>query len=618
MKKARTFRRRIFIYIVLLISAVSFSFAFAYMGRERTLLEKGLESRGSMMSSVLAGSARLGLFSGNSDYLSDALKGVLEQKEVLQAAVYDSKGAQLARVSKKEVRPVRDPALVIEQLRREGRNLYLNGKGHDECWAPVVLPSSKIGTELYPERGNGTALLGFVQVVLDRSEIRAEALHTAESAFLLAIVFIIIGGLAAYLMTERLIGPLNAFVLRIKRMGISGIEKTPVAGDAEIAALAEAFNSMVDELALKEDQRLIAEKFKNQLAAAVESTKEAVIISDPEGRIIYLNPVFESMTGFKRTEVLGKTLELPAAADGKTVQEALSEAVKSRSGWAGRCSGMTKGGDYFVLEGSVSPVKGPSGEISNYVMVQHDITEKEKLESVAQSVELMNNIGYIFAGIRHEIGNPLQSIKMTIAVFQKMLEKTRGPEDANYLDYLGRIQEDMSRIEFLLRSLKSFNIYEQMDLAELDPHEYLSEFVKFIRADFDRKGIRVELESKPGLGIARIDPRAMQQILLNLVINAADAMAGLPSPRIDIILSRAADAFVIKLKDNGPGMTEQQKKEIFKPFFTTKEKGTGLGLVLVKKMLLKMGGAISIESWKDKGTTVTIRVPAVEKQLVTE
>ncbi|MDA8173840.1 MAG: ATP-binding protein [Nitrospiraceae bacterium] len=610
MKRVKTFRRRIFTYIVILISAISLSFAFVYLRRERTLLESGLESRGNMMCSVLAGSSRLGLFSGNTQYLSGPLKGMLEQKEVLQAAVYGQNGNLLANDSKKAMKPGENPVAIIDQLKLGNRPIHFNTGRQTVFWAPVMINRSNIGEELYPEPGKGKVLLGFVQVVLDRSEITAEAYHTALSAILLAVAFIIVGGVAAYFATERLIGPLKEFVISIKKMSLTGIEKTPVTGDAEITVLAEAFNSMVDELALKEGQRQAAEGFKNQLAAAVESTNEAVIISDPEGKIVYLNPAFEQMTGYQRGEALGQGLTLPAA-EGPSVQEIFARAIRERSGWTGKCSGVTKKGDYFLFEGSISPVKGPNGEISNYVMVQHDITEREKLESVAQSVELMNNIGYIFSGIRHEIGNPLQSIKMTVAVFLKALEKAPAREVTDYVDYLGRIQEDMARIEFLLKSLKSFNIYEQMELAEVDLNDYLAEFTRFIRADFDRKGIRVELDSKPGLGLARIDPRAMQQILLNLVINSADAMKDTPSPRIDIFLSRAEGDFIIMIQDNGAGMTEQQKKEIFKPFYTTKQKGTGLGLVLVKKMLLKMGGDISVASWKDKGTSVIIRLPAV-------
>lgn len=238
-----------------------------------------------------------------------------------------------------------------------------------------------------------------------------------------------------------------------------------------------------------------------------------------------------------------------------------------------------------------------------------DITEKERLESIASAINMMNNFGYIFSGIRHEIGNPLNSIKMTMSVLRKKLDEFSKKNIENYID---RVQSEINRIEYLLKSLKNFNMYENPDIKTVNINKFLEEFLSLVKTDLDRNNISNKVIYNSNAVYGLIDPRALQQVLINIITNSIDSLQETEQPEIIIEIRDENERILISIMDNGCGIPSDIQKDIFKPFITTKEQGTGLGLVIVKKMLAKMGCAIKIESLVNIGTTVIIDIPGIE------
>jgi len=219
---------------------------------------------------------------------------------------------------------------------------------------------------------------------------------------------------------------------------------------------------------------------------------------------------------------------------------------------------------------------------------------------------MMNNIGYIFSGVRHEIGNPINSAKMILSVLQYKLEKASKESIKENID---RSLVEIGRVEQLLKSLKNFNLYEKPELQVLSLVKFVQEFMNLIREDFEKKGILVRHEAASGADLAYADPRALQQVLMNIITNAADAVEGRDHPAISITVRKTPGLAHLIVEDNGVGMTEKQLNDLFKPFYTSKQHGTGLGLVIVKKMLARMNCEIKIRSVHNKGTVVDISMP---------
>ena len=249
---------------------------------------------------------------------------------------------------------------------------------------------------------------------------------------------------------------------------------------------------------------------------------------------------------------------------------------------------------------------------SNYRCVFiRDITEKSRLESIAQAVNTMDNIGFIFSGIRHEIGNPLNSLKMALSVLKQGSEPI-SPEMLQ--EYIERGLADIGRMEYLLKSLKTFTMYDSVDLNDLHLVEFMSKFIALIERDFQSYGIRIKTEIPVDIAWVRIDERALHQALLNIFNNAADALKEQQIPEISIRAEVRGQLMWLTISDNGCGIFPEQSKYLFQPFNTNKPNGNGLGLVITRKLLAMMNSDIDISSQSGYGTQVTIRLPIAVSQ----
>lgn len=235
-----------------------------------------------------------------------------------------------------------------------------------------------------------------------------------------------------------------------------------------------------------------------------------------------------------------------------------------------------------------------------------DITDKKRLESITESMEIMDNVGYIFSGIRHEIGNPINSIKMTLSVLKNNLNKFSQEVISQYVE---RSLDEILRVEYLLKSLKSFSLYERAEIEKVDVSDLLGRLLRLIGEDFLKKGVTLSYEAQTGSNWVMADPRLLQQVMLNILINAVDALEGREDGKIIINVTRSSHLVWVQVKDNGCGIKPEQMKEIFKPFFTSKEQGTGLGLPIVRKMLANMNCTIDVESTENIDTTIIISLP---------
>lgn len=246
------------------------------------------------------------------------------------------------------------------------------------------------------------------------------------------------------------------------------------------------------------------------------------------------------------------------------------------------------------------------GHSGNRIILLSDITESKRMEAVIEAANLTENLGYVFSGIRHEIGNPVNSIKMALSVLQRNLAEY---DQETVADFLDRTLQEVARIEYLLKSLKNYSLFEKPVVERIELGSFLRDFIALSRNDMERKNIRFRtIIADDNLSVCA-DGRALHHVLLNLLTNAVDALEDCEEPQITISCMQSNGQVVIKVDDNGKGIAESDLQNLFKPFFTSKSTGTGLGLVIVKKMLSAMNGSISIESYHGLGTTVSITLP---------
>lgn len=254
------------------------------------------------------------------------------------------------------------------------------------------------------------------------------------------------------------------------------------------------------------------------------------------------------------------------------------------------------------------PLFDGDGKVVQVIQYCIDITEKKRLEAIAEAANLMDNLGYIFSGIRHEIGNPINSVKMALSVLSMNLESYPRTKIREFVD---RSQAEILRVEYLLKALRNFSMFESPQVEPVNMHGFMETFMALVQQDFTDKGVRIQLSVADEGICALTDHRAFHQVMLNLMTNAADAFDHHDNAQITIEIKKlSVDLVQVRVGDNGRGMSTSERQNLFRPFFTSKPHGTGLGLVIIKKMLAKMNSTIRIESSSGWGTTVSMCLPA--------
>jgi|GEM_PF-1129264 PAS domain S-box-containing protein len=348
---------------------------------------------------------------------------------------------------------------------------------------------------------------------------------------------------------------------------------------------------------------------RDRLVTVVEQSGDCILITDPDGQILYANPACEHITGFTRQEITGTPLKTlyPASPMVAPVWEMISAAMQKGKDWHAQFTVHRKDHTLYEEEFLLSPVYDQDGKVINQVITKRNITEKKRLESIAEAANLMENIGFIFSSIRHELGNPINSIKVSLSVLDSNLE---GYNKNDIKRFINRSLSDIGRVEYLLKTLKNFSIFEHPLVEKTDLTALLNKFITLVDSELKQKDIQlsVSIPQTPLFGL--IDPRAFQQVMLNLIANAADALSETSQKCISLSLSKEENGQIITIiRDTGCGISNAEQANLFKPFFTTKEQGTGLGLVIVKKMLSKMNCSINIYSEPNAGTKIHIAIP---------
>jgi PAS domain S-box len=351
-----------------------------------------------------------------------------------------------------------------------------------------------------------------------------------------------------------------------------------------------------------------AEQERQKLYTVIEQASDGTMIVDILGTIEYVNEVAERSLDISRTDLVGSSVSnAKPEITAEMLRDEIFPHLEEQSFWR-TTNQIDRGNETVFEEVTVSRVVDGDGKPSNYVFVFRDVTETRQLESIAGAVNLMENVGYVFSGIRHELGNPINSVKMALTVLEKNYQ-TWDHEQVHV--FISRCLQELGRVEYLLRTLKNFSLHESAAIEEVDVCEFLRHFTSFVHGDFEKRGIEILVDCNPSRK-ALCDPRALHQVMINLLANAADALVERDSPKIIVRASASRNWVHITVEDNGIGMTDKQAGNLFKPFYTSKPEGTGLGLVIVQKMLANMAGTINIESQYEEGTQVHIALKAAK------
>ncbi|MBI2505339.1 MAG: PAS domain S-box protein [Candidatus Latescibacteria bacterium] len=350
------------------------------------------------------------------------------------------------------------------------------------------------------------------------------------------------------------------------------------------------------------------DRVSNYLNNILESMSGGVLVVDLDGNITLFNQAAEGITGLPQQEVQGHPYAQVIGLDAGRELSVLHTLETYQSLINQEKNLQLTNGRTIPLGFSTALVRDAEGDVLGAVEVFNDLTEVKRLEAQVQRMHTLAALGEMAATVAHEIRNPLGGI----AGFATLLERDLAADDPRRR-LARKITEGVARLNRIVSSLLSYTRPLTLNTRPVNMVEVVEEAAAFFEIDLERRPENIALQRHyPDLPMGcAIDPEQFQQVILNLLHNATQAMA----PRggtIAIGLSAgAAEPAQIRLtiRDQGMGMSSEVQEKLFTPFFTTKEDGTGLGLVTSKKIVEAHGGLIQVESEPGKGTCFTISIP---------
>ncbi len=360
-------------------------------------------------------------------------------------------------------------------------------------------------------------------------------------------------------------------------------------------------------------EKIKAEERTRLLAKAVEQSAEAILITDRRGRIIYLNPSFETITGYRREEVLHRIPNFLKDANREAYRD-IWRTLREEKSWHGEVEIRHKDGHKLYIELSISPVRDEQNRISHFVAVLHDITQRVELEAHLRRSQKLEAIGRLAGGIAHDFNNILTA---TMGYAELLKKKVSDPVTQKYAE---NIIASIKRAGDLTKKLLTFSRHRSQTKRVFDLNQTLVDLYPMIRRLIEERiEIRLKLPPKPLL--LKGDPSDIEQIVMNLVLNAAEALP--QGGEITLEVREQTPPFpteersyaYLRVQDNGSGIPKKHLDYIFDPFFTTKETGSGLGLFVVYNTVKHMKGYITVHSLPGQGTTFEIYLPLSEDPL---
>ncbi|WP_082209452.1 two-component system sensor histidine kinase AtoS [Gilliamella sp. wkB171] len=334
----------------------------------------------------------------------------------------------------------------------------------------------------------------------------------------------------------------------------------------------------------------------------LENSLDGVITIDNNGAITMLNPAAEKMTGYQLKQVLGKPYS--TLLDDKEFNSPLLDTLYNGIDHNSVEVDFPVSGQVIKISSSTSHLKDHQGNIIGALVIFKDITEQKEIEKLIQQTERLVSLGELMAGVAHEIRNPLAAIRGFVQYLQNNISNSEKSE------YITIILKEVDSINHVIQQLLDFAAPSKNFYSSININHLIEEVLILINTSHRSNNIDIELSLDHQLPTLYLDKELMKQALLNLIINAIQAIPAQGIIQISTKLSSNQKYQLICIKDNGEGIPEALLNKIFNPFFTTKLSGTGLGLPIVQKIIASHKGKITIKNnVNSTGVTVEIALP---------
>ena len=622
-------RTKFLVGTLLVVSAVMGALVLIVEQRQRSAIIREVRQRGMVLAGDLAAVSTPPLVLYNYTQLEQNVVRVDAQTDVAYAMILDRDGRVTAHSHRPESVGTILSGAVLDRILSTDAPLAQeltgpDGEGLYDFSAPMVVDAQRWGT---------------ARVGLSRRRMDAEIADTRRQLLLLAVLVLAGAGLASALVAQRIARPVRQ--LAVGAVAISRgelVQRVEPTTSDEIGQLAAAFNNMARQLheqrsALLEQRtaleaahgelrRRFAElsDLKSYTDHILDSLVNGIVTLDLEGRVVTLNGSAEALLGCVAAEVRGRPLTDVLAHIPEAVA-ILQAAIQWRTGRSGTVTLPGRMGGTVPVEITTATLKGGEGQDLGVIVIVRDLTAVRALEAQLRHAQKMEAVGRLAGGVAHDFNNLL-----TVITGRSQLLLLKLPPESALRRDVELVEETAHRASALTRQLLAFSRKQMVQPRIVD----LNEVVRGMETMLSRligEDIALTTRLDPTAGCVRADPAQLEQMVVNLAVNARDAMPLGGRLTLETSYVRLDEGFArqhvglrsgpyvrLTVRDTGVGMDGLIKAHLFEPFFTTKGpgKGTGLGLATVYGIVTQSGGAIRVESEPGQGATFTIDLPRVD------
>ncbi|MFF2484249.1 PAS domain S-box protein [Paenibacillus sp. NPDC058071] len=448
---------------------------------------------------------------------------------------------------------------------------------------------------------------GFVVSVVNNKHDQNQVIYQKRIQALQYAVFIYAFVMAcSYVLAGLLLRPLNQILWKVKEISLGRLDSViEVKRNDEFGLLAHKINAMSQNLTIYmgklrkafEDNRAM----KEYLQSFIDHTSDAIHVIDLEGKIIQVNKAFEQLYGYTEEEALGDDLPLIPESNSMEMKLILDSLHSGKVLPAQETVRVTKSGETIPVSVTVSPIRDTDGEIQAFASITRDMRSRNKMEELLRHSEKLTMVGQLAAGVAHEIRNPLTTLRGFLQL-QQQSQKLNVTHTALMLSELERINLIVGEFLILAKPQATrftvkdvrFVLKDVLSLLDSEAHMYNVVF----RTLFTESPCPISCEENQ-----------LKQVFINLLKNGIEAMPN--GGRIHCYIGIKLDRITISITDEGIGIPEEMIPKIGSPFFTGKESGTGLGMMISQRIIHSHHGLMEIQSQVNVGTTITITLPAL-------
>jgi PAS domain S-box-containing protein len=621
----RGIRGKLLLTFSLLLTAIAtFVLMFFPASLERQAMRSTVQ-KAEVIGEMTAYSLRAGLMFGDTAAIQEVLAGATRNGDARFLTLRDTAGREIASHGEH-----------IPRFGRPGTIITLNG-------------TEQVLVSAVPVKYAG-ARLGSLTLGLSLASLQAEVRTARRLGAVVALLILIMGLVIVYAISTLVTRPLTEVAGTVRRIAAGDFELRAVEPpDAEVGQLVQAFNHMVDSLvgaqaelsvinqelegrvevrtqalrtAMVEQTRVQSALTRSEsqarattqmLQSLIDVAPQAIVAVDMDWRVSRWNHASEALFGWTADEAIGETLPFIGRDELDEFREYQSTMQSGRRTISMETARLRKNGTRVTVLLSVGLMRDADDKPTGYIGIATDLTERKSLEEQLRHSQKMEAVGRLAGGVAHDFNNILTVITSCSEMLLEEITEGQNRED------LEAIASSAMRAKALTRQLLLFSRKQVINLQPISVTEVVTGMEPMLRRLL-RENIRLSCTQGGGIGHVRADPTQLEQVIMNLVVNASDAMPQGGALTVDVRRSEPQDLVgdvppgayvVLRVSDTGVGMDGETMSKIFEPFYTTKAvgEGTGLGLATTYAVVSQLDGHIRVVSAPGRGTTFSILLP---------